>query len=33
MVLIFSNKNNAYEETEKTDVNQLFSTSKAPAAF
>ncbi|MDD2907230.1 MAG: Rid family detoxifying hydrolase [Candidatus Gracilibacteria bacterium] len=32
MVLIFSNKNNAYEETEKTDINQLFSTSKAPAA-
>lgn len=33
MVLIFSNKNNAYEETEKADINQLFSTSKAPAAI
>lgn len=32
-MLIFSNKDNAYEEKEKTDVNQLFSVSKAPAAI
>ena len=30
-MLIFSNKNNAYEEKEKPDINQLFSVSKAPA--
>jgi len=32
MPLIFSNKDNAYIEKEKSEVNQLFSTSKAPAA-
>lgn len=30
-MLIFSNKDNAYEEKEKPDINQLFSVSKAPA--
>ena len=30
-MLIFSNKNNAYEEKEKPDINQLFSVSKAPS--
>jgi len=30
-MLIFSNKNKAYEEKEKPDINQLFSVSKAPA--
>jgi hypothetical protein len=32
MVIIFSNKNVAKEKMDRDDINQLFSTSKAPLA-